>query len=60
MPPLNALVELARDLLGGEHGGTSGCLHDDTLALLPRWAAGVYARTDRTITDCALVPGACA
>jgi hypothetical protein len=32
----------------------AGCVHDDMLAILPRWLAHVYATTHLSVADCAL------
>jgi hypothetical protein len=38
---------------------TAGCVHDDMLAIVPRWVAGVYATTHHTYSDCSIDPAAC-
>ena len=57
VPPNGALAALKNDLLSVD---TTGCMNDDVYALLPRWAAAVYASTADTIADCALRPRSCA
>ena len=56
VPPAEALGLQRMDLLGD----TSGCLHDDVYAVLPRWVASAYAATTETLTDCALDVRSCA